>query len=154
MHSLYPVNYWFYNNLVSVTTKRTKKKPDKQFTLLLLGCPALISAQHERSLAKILLNENDVPEGKLIVPLAEHLFKKLAPGQHYVIDDRIYKKYRVCCSDEGCDPRSTFGNTDIGMIPWTYFKLLFLSFYPTGNFVSNDLLNICLVSLFKFIFLI
>lgn len=97
--------------------KEQKKTPDKQFTLLLLGCPALISAQHERSLAKILLNENDVPEGKLIVPLAEHLFKKLAPGQHYVIDDRIYKKYRVCCSDEGCDPRSTFGNTDIGMIP-------------------------------------
>lgn len=71
-------------------------------------------AQHEQSLAEMLLDDNPVPEGNLIVPFAEHLFKKLAPGQHCVIDDRTPENHLVCCSDKNCEPSSTIGNTDIG----------------------------------------
>lgn len=116
----------------------------------MLGCPALISAQHEQSLAEMLLDDNPVPEGNLIVPFAEHLFKKLAPGQHCVIDDRTPENHLVCCSDENCDPSSTFGNTDIGMILERIFNFSFYLYSHVYFFVSNDLLNICLVSMFKF----
>lgn len=52
------------------------------------------------------------------VTLAEHLFKRLAPGESYVIDGNAPKQNCCACGSITCMNYPVFGNTNIGMIPF------------------------------------
>lgn len=65
-------------------------------------------------LNQVLLVKNKIAEGKIAVALAEHLFKKLAPGQDYLIDNMT--KGKDCCPCGSCSTNPKAGITDIGMI--------------------------------------
>lgn len=80
------------------------------------------SAEHEKSLRKVLLGLKEktgtrYTECEMTVTLAEHLFKKLAPGESYVIDNNAPGKKRCACKSRTCK-NPVFGNTNIGMIPF------------------------------------
>lgn len=51
------------------------------------------------------------------VTLAEHLFKRLAPGESYVIDGNVPEQDGCACGSSNCINDPVFGNTNIGMIP-------------------------------------
>ena len=51
-----------------------------------------------------------VSETDITIALAEHLLGRLAPGQTYIIDDRV--KGKCGC---GCGVEPEFGNTGIGL---------------------------------------
>lgn len=72
-------------------------------------------AQHEGSLQNILLDENGrYSETAMTVTLAEHLFKKLAPGQNYAIDNRTSGKNECACGSKNCKHEKHFECTGIG----------------------------------------
>lgn len=52
------------------------------------------------------------------VTLAEHLFKRLSPGESYVIDGNVPQsdQNRCACGSRTCLNNPDFGNTNIGMI--------------------------------------
>lgn len=56
------------------------------------------------------------------VTLAEHLFKWLAPGESYVLDGTIPKSDQnpCACGSRTCLNNPVFGNTNIGMIPFSF----------------------------------
>lgn len=73
-------------------------------------------ATHEASLKEILFDKDKkYSEADFTVTLAEHLFKLLAPGQHYVIDKGSRGKSSCkCASDIGTQDNKHFGITGIG----------------------------------------
>lgn len=79
----------------------------------------IISVKHEASLTEILLDKDKkYSEADFTVTLAEHLFKLLAPEQHYVIDKGARGKNSCKCKIDTCEKEKHFGNTRIGMIFW------------------------------------
>lgn len=77
----------------------------------------IISDRHETSLKDILFdNDKTYSEADFTVTLAEHLFKLLAPGQHYVIDKGSRGKGVCKCKSRICAQEKHFGKTGIGMI--------------------------------------
>lgn len=86
-------------------------------------CIYIISAIHETSLIKILFDKDKkYSEADFTVTFAEHLFKLLAPGQHYVIDKGSRGKSSCKCGgndirrNDICAKDTHFGKTGIGMI--------------------------------------
>lgn len=59
-------------------------------------------------------------ESEMSVTLAEHLFKMLAPGESYVLDGIIPKSDQNRCACGTCLNNPVFGNTNIGMIPFSF----------------------------------
>lgn len=78
-------------------------------------CIDIISVNHEKSLTKILFDKKN-SEADFTVTLAEHLFRLLAPGRHYVIDKGARGKNVCQCNDPVCAKEYHFGKTGIGMI--------------------------------------
>lgn len=71
--------------------------------------------RHETSLKDILFdNDKTYSEADFTVTLAEHLFKLLAPGQHYVIDKGSRGKGVCKCKSRICAQEKHFGKTGIG----------------------------------------
>lgn len=106
---------------------------------LLIKCH-LFSAEHEKSLRRVLLGfkkSNKQRRGtrylecEMSVTLAEHLFKRLAPGESYVIDGNAHEKNRCACGSGTCINDPVFGNTNIGMIPFFSKNSIFILFVTT-----------------------
>lgn len=77
--------------------------------------------KHETSLRKILLEKTTgkrkkekYTETKMTATLAEHLFKLLAPGKHYLIDKNIREKKSCLCACGSCTEKPKLGSTNIG----------------------------------------
>lgn len=80
-------------------------------------CIDIISDTHKASLDDILFDtDKKYSEADFTVTLAEHLFKLLAPGQHYVIDKGSRGKSSCKCVRDICAQDTHFGITGIGMI--------------------------------------
>lgn len=70
--------------------------------------------EQQKSLVEVLLEKENVSEGKVTVTLAEHLFKNLASGRDCVIDNGTKDKRDCTCkSSENCG-RPLSENTGIG----------------------------------------
>lgn len=96
---------------------KTKKKPglDERNTTAINVLEAFIKEKvnHEKSLTKILFDKKN-SEADFTVTLAEHLFRLLAPGRHYVIDKGARGKNVCQCNDPVCAKEYHFGKTGIG----------------------------------------
>lgn len=69
--------------------------------------------QHQKCLNRVFLNKENISEVEISVTLAEHLLKKLAPGQQYLVDNGASVK-PCSCGYAACRSDPKTGNTDIG----------------------------------------
>lgn len=124
-HEPYTIDFETLFKLGLDLLKKLKKKTPKKHPTLSEGDTAAIEilrnfiekkATHEASLIEILFDKDKkYSEADFTVTLAEHLFKLLAPGQHYVIDKGSRGKSSCKCeSDIGTQDNKHFGITGIG----------------------------------------
>ena len=55
--------------------------------------------------------ETTVTETDITIALAEHLLGELAPGESYIVDDKVRGKYSCRC---GCEVVPVFDATGVG----------------------------------------